>query len=121
MTSEMADKYALMSLIEVIGEMNVMDLIWLYLDNGSWHKKKHFMHLYTNSLNLTENEALIKRIEELIGIKCKLRIDRKKDGRQYYYLALSVSDSLIMKNIVRDYIRSYPELSCFNYKVGIYE
>jgi hypothetical protein len=121
MTSCEVDCYAIMSIEEIINKMEIEDVIALYFDDGSWHKKKHFMHIYTNSFNKDENLFLIKKLKELLDINCKLRLDKKKTGKEYFYLALSVSDSNILKGIINDYIISYPNLSCFNYKIGLYE
>lgn len=121
MTSKEADEYAILPVESLIERMDVYDLIWLYLDDGSWHKKKHYMHIYTNSLSKLDNMLLINHMNHILNIKPKLRIDRKKNGKEYYYLALSVSDSNSFKVHIVDYLKKYPNLSCFNYKVGLYE
>lgn len=62
------------------------DLILWYIDDGSWHKSRNTMHLYSNMLTECQSQILIKRIGALYGVEPRLRIDRKKDGRQFYYL-----------------------------------
>ncbi|MFZ7945703.1 hypothetical protein [Neobacillus sp. 19] len=77
------------SIEEVINDLDEFDLALWFLDDGSWHKNKHIMHLYSNMLNENQTDLLINKIESLYGIAPRKRIDRKKDGRQFYYLYFS--------------------------------
>lgn len=71
---------------DILKELTELDLFLWYIDDGSWHISRNTMHLYSNSLNYEESKILIKRIEELLGIEPRLRIDKKTDGREFYYL-----------------------------------
>lgn len=71
---------------EIIEELTEIDLFLWYIDDGSWHISRNTMHLYSNSLNFEESKILIKRIGEVVGIEPRLRVDKKADGREFYYL-----------------------------------
>lgn len=78
-----------MSYSEAIQILQKQDLILWLLDDGSLHRKHGTLHLYSNMLNKDESELLISKIYELYPVAMpKLRIDRKKDGRFFYYLYL---------------------------------
>lgn len=74
------------SIGDIIPVLDKEDLFLWYMDDGSWHIKRNTMHLYSNMLDESQSNLLIKRIGELYGIDPRLRIDRKRDGRQFYYL-----------------------------------
>jgi hypothetical protein len=74
------------SVEEVINDLDKFDMALWFMDDGSWHKNKHTMHLYSNMLDDIQTELLINKIENLYGIAPRKRIDKKKDGRQFYYL-----------------------------------
>lgn len=71
---------------EILEELTELDLFLWYIDDGSWHISRNTMHLYSNSLDLEESKLLIERIKEMAGIKPNLRVDKKADGREFYYL-----------------------------------
>jgi len=118
--SPMAEYYSQITIIDLISQMTIKDLIALYFDDGSWHKGKHIMNLYTNSLTIEENERLILKIHELLGYSPKMIFDRKKDGRQYPYLYFP-------RMLVKEFIPHINEfinetgLVCFLYKIGLSE
>jgi hypothetical protein len=74
------------SVEEVISDLDKFDLFLWFMDDGSWHKNKHIMHLYSNMLNDSQTDLLISKIESLYGMAPTKRLDRKKDGRQFNYL-----------------------------------
>lgn len=80
------------------------DLILWYLDDGSWHKGANTMHFYSNMLTETESNLLMDRIEHLYGVRPKLNIDRKKDGRQFYYLYFPRDLTKIFRPKVKEYL-----------------
>jgi hypothetical protein len=77
------------SVEEVISDLDKFDLFLWFMDDGSWHKHKHFMNLYSNMLNDSQTTLLINKIESLYGIAPRKCIDKKKDGRQFNYLYFS--------------------------------
>lgn len=102
---------------EALSEMTKHDLLLWYIDDGSWHKVRHTMHLYSNMLNDEETDTLIKRIEYLYGIAPRKRVDRKKDGRSYLYLYFPRKLVEIFRYEVLDFLKTN-ELDTLLYKVG---
>jgi hypothetical protein len=102
---------------EVIESLTKTDLIMWYLDDGSWHKVRHTMHLYCNMLTEDEVEVLINRIEWLYGIRPKNRVDRKKDGRAYPYLYFPRKLVEAFKPDVREFLETN-RIDSMLYKVG---
>lgn len=98
-------------------DITELDIFLWYLDDGSWHKVRNTMHLYSNMLTEEQSHILIDRIEELYGIPPSLRIDRKKDGREFYYLYFPRKLVNILHPIFKSYITALG-LSDSYYKVG---
>jgi hypothetical protein len=71
---------------ELIESIDKLDLFLWYMDDGSWHKTRNTMHLYSNMLDDDETDVLIEAIGSLYGILPRTRKDRKKDGRSFNYL-----------------------------------
>lgn len=101
----------------ILKSITEMDLFLWYLDDGSWHKTKNTMHLYSNMLDERESRMLIGRIEDMYGIAPRLRVDRKKDGRSFYYLYFPRKLVNILHPIFKSYITSF-NLTDSYYKVG---
>jgi hypothetical protein len=75
-----------LSLKEMLESMDMLDLVLWYLDDGSNHRVHGTAHLYSNSFDLAENELISEHIYRVLGIaRPVIRIDKKKDGRQFYY------------------------------------
>lgn len=107
-----------MSVEEAIDNLDLDGLIMFYLEDGTYHKNKHFMHIYCNTFTIEECNYLIEKIYKFYPIKkCAIRYDRKKDGRKYPYIYIPVSVSNIFKLDVLEFIR-LNDLACFLYKVG---
>lgn len=101
----------------VITTLDKEDLILLYLDDGSWHKTRNTMHLYSNMLDEEQSNLLIRHIGSLYGVEPRLRIDRKKDGRQYYYLYFPRDLVKLFRPDVKRYLID-AELTSLYYKFG---
>ena len=94
-----------MTNIEVINNLNKEGLIYYYLDDGSYHKTRHHMHLYCNTFNQEELECLINKIYEQYPIKpCTIHYDKKKDGRCYPYLYVPRKVVDVFKDDVYDFL-----------------
>jgi len=102
---------------ELIESLTKEDLYLWYLDDGSWHINRRTMHLYSNELNEEQSELLMDRIEELYGIKPRLRVDRKKDGRSFFYLYFPRDLVRIFRPEVEAYIKENG-IDSMMYKVG---
>lgn len=104
---------------QVLRDLDELDLFLWYLDDGSWHKSRNTMHLYSNMLDRYQSNTLIDRIGFLYGVKPRLRVDRKGDGREFYYLYFPRKLVNILHPIFKSYITAFG-LSDFYYKVGGY-
>ena len=111
-------KVASMSVKEVVSSLNKEGLSLYYLDDGTFHQKKHFGHLCCNTFTSEEVESLIDVLFRLYPIKrCSARYDRKKDGRAYPYVYIPVSVMREFKKDIKSTIDKY-ELTDFKYKIG---
>lgn len=110
-------KVADASIEDIIEDLTEEDIYLWYLDDGSWHKRRHTMHLYSNMLNEDQSNALIERIGVLYGIKPRLRIDRKKDGRKFYYLYFPRDLVCLIRPEIKEYIIENG-IDTMMYKVG---
>lgn len=102
---------------DILKDLTKEDLYLWYLDDGSWHLCRRTMHLYSNSLDKDQSNLLISRIKELYGIEPALRVDRKQDGRQFYYLYFPRKLVRIIRPEVERFI-SENGLETMYYKVG---
>lgn len=86
--------------------------IWFY-DDGSLHQKKHFYNLCTHSFTEEEHEdIIIPYLNKALDIKVTKRIERKKDGRIFFYCGINKRDGA--DNIIK-LLNKYP-IKCFKYK-----
>lgn len=97
--------------------LSKIDLLFWYIDDGSWHKGKKMMHLYCNDLNEYELNCLVSRIEHLYGEAPTVQRDKKKDGRSYPYLYFPRKLTNKFWRDVRRFIR-WNGLYSLSYKVG---
>lgn len=100
-----------MDKLSVIDQLDILGLIYYYLDDGSLHKTKHYMNIYCNSFCDEEVSHLVNKLYELFPIKrCSILTDRKKDGKAYPYIYVPVSvASLFSKNV-----RAFLEINNIN-------
>lgn len=91
----------------------------MYLDDGSWHKNKQFMHLYCNTFNDSQLELLTAKLTLLLGISPRPRKDRKKDGRSYNYLYFSTDLSRVFGSFVESFVTAN-QIKSMYYKVGLW-
>ena len=105
------------SMYDILRSLDKEDLFLWYLDDGSWHKNNHTMHLYSNMLNDEETDILIGRIEELYGIAPRKRKDRKKDGREFNYLYFPRDLVRKFRPEFKEYVTSL-QLESMYYKFG---
>lgn len=113
------NKVGAMSKIDVISRLNKFGLIIYYLDDGSYHQKRNFGHLYCNDFTPEEVDSLVEKVYELYPIKkCAIRLDRKKDGREYPYLYIPVSTMKVFKEDVFSFLKRN-RLNSLYYKAGL--
>jgi hypothetical protein len=105
------------SLSELILTLDKEDLFLWFMDDGSWHKTRNTMHLYSNMLNDAETDELITQIGDIYGIAPRARKDRKKDGRSFNYLYFPRDLVKRFRPEFKDYVMSYG-LESMYYKFG---
>ena len=107
-----------MSISDIVKSLDHEGLALYFLDDGTFHQKKHFGHLYCNTFTSEEVEILIDTLFKLYPVKrCTVRYDRKKDGRVYPYVYIPVPVMNEFKEDVKSLIDKY-ELTDFRYKIG---
>lgn len=97
-SKELLELYNSTSRKDLLSSAEDIDILILYLDDGSWHIRSELMHLYCNDLSEEEVTVLSKRITELYGEEPTLRYDKKKDGRSFPYFYFNRK----LTNTVRD-------------------
>jgi hypothetical protein len=105
------------SLESILTQLSKLDLIMWYLDDGSYHIKRHTMHLYCNMLTDAQIDLLLKRIESLYGIVPRKRQDKKKDGRNFPYLYFPRALVEVFRLDVEQFLLHHKLKSLF-YKIG---
>jgi len=76
------------------------------------------MHLYSNKLSESDSLLLIEKFTNLYGIAPKLRVDKKKDGRQFFYLCLNVELSKKFRAAVEKFGVKHKLFNLY-YKAGL--
>lgn len=108
-----------LNISECIDALDKLSLVMFYLDDGTYHQRKHFMHLYCNKFTIEETEKLIDKIYSLYPQKRgALRWDVKKDGRRYPYIYIPVKTANEFKKDVEKFLLDN-EIYSMLYKVGI--
>lgn len=117
--STLVTNVANLSVTECIEALTKESFIMFYLDDGTYHQKKHFMHLYCNEFTELEVESLISKVYSLYPYKrCSLRWDKKKDGRKYPYIYIPVKTASEIKKDVENFLIKN-EIYSLLYKVGV--
>ena len=117
-SSEEITNIALKSISECIKLLSLKGLYMLYLDDGTYHQKKHFMHIYCNMFSVQETEELANKIYGYYPIKRPtLRWDKKKDGRKYPYLYIPVDTTKALIEDVFEFVEDNQLYSLY-YKIG---
>lgn len=96
--------------------LNLMDdlgvALWFY-DDGSLHKTKLFYNLNTQAFSQEINHDLFVPFLSKFGIFAKPTIERKRDGREFWYLRISRYEGAYE---ITQLLNKYP-VHCYNYKV----
>lgn len=97
----------------ILNQLNDLGLALWFYDDGSLHKTKEYYNLYTNKFTLEEHENILVPYFENLGLIPKIRIDRKKDGRVFYYLSFSKYEgAYYITCILKKYLIEY-----YSYKI----
>lgn len=86
--------------------------LWFY-DDGSLHKNKLFYNLNTQKYSKEDNEYIAKYLYKKWNIRAIPTIERKKDGREFWYLRVrKFEGAFIISEILNKYY-----LNCYSYKI----
>lgn len=86
--------------------------LWFY-DDGSLHKRALFYNLNTQKFSKADNIYIADYLNRKWGIKAIPTIERKKDGREFWYLRIRKFEGAFkVSEIMRKYY-----LPCYSYKL----
>jgi hypothetical protein len=102
-------EWSIPELLEHITELGIA--LWFY-DDGSLHKKNLFYNLNTHSFSKEVQEQYFIPFFNKLGIYPKLQVERKKDGRVFWYLRIGKFSGAAE---VARILEKYP-IECYSYK-----
>jgi hypothetical protein len=105
------------SKLDLIRSIDMDDFILWYLDDGSYHQKKHFMNLNCHALSLDLVLDLQFHLWRVLGIDTKLTPDKKRDGRLFWYLRIPRNQAESIKPDI-DFFMLSQNISGLEYKIG---
>lgn len=111
--SEDITKIRNMSLQEALNLMDELGLALWFYDDGSLHKTKLFYNLNTQAFSKEENEEIFVPFLAKFGITAIPTIERKKDGRELWYLRIPRYQGSFEISTI---LAKFP-IECYNYKV----
>lgn len=102
-----------MSIEEAINLVDDLGIALWFYDDGSLHKTKLFYNLNTQAFSEEVNRDILVPFLAKFGITAKPTIERKKDGRKYWYLRIGRYDGAYE---ISEILNKY-KINCFNYKI----
>ena len=101
-----------LSIKEILDNLNELGIALWFYDDGSLHKKNLFYNLNTHSFSREIQETYFIPFFNRLGIYPKLQIERKKDGREFWYLRIGKFSGA---DKISDILEKYP-IKCYSYK-----
>lgn len=101
-----------MSIPELLDNINELGVALWFYDDGSLHKEHLFYNLNTHSFPKEIQERYFLPFFNKLGIFPKLQIERKKDGRIFWYLRIGKFSGA---DKVNKLLLKYP-IPCYSYK-----
>ena len=102
-----------LSIEETLKYINDLGIALWFYDDGSLHKNKLFYNLNTQAFSREINEDVFVPFFKSYGITAKTTIERKKDGREFWYLRISKYEGAYeISQILSKY-----KIDCYNYKI----
>lgn len=102
-----------MSIEEALTLMDDLGLALWFYDDGSLHKNKLFYNLNTQAYSEEVNRELFVPFLKKFNINAVPTVERKKDGREFWYLRIGKYDGAYE---ISQILNKYP-INCYNYKV----
>lgn len=102
-----------MSVEEALSYMDDLGIALWFYDDGSMHKTKLFYNLNTQAFSEEINRDVFVPFFQKFNIYAKPTIERKKDGREFWYLRISKYEGAYeISQILNKYY-----VDCYNYKI----
>lgn len=102
--------------LDLESSLNLMDdlgiALWIY-DDGSLHKNKLFYNINCQNISQEIQEDLFIPYLLKFGIKAKSTVERKQDGRIFYYLRISKYEGAYE---ISKFLKKY-YVNCYSYKI----
>lgn len=100
------------SINEILDHLNDLGIALWFYDDGSLHKTKLFYNLNTHAFPKEIQEQYFIPFFNKLGIYPKIQIERKKDGRIFWYLRIGKFSGA---DKISTILEKYP-LKCYSYK-----
>lgn len=100
-----------------INNLTIEDFYLWLIDDGSFHKTKHFMNLNSHALTRAENIELSYFLWHTHGIETRVYPEKKKDGRLFWYQYIPAAQVESILPEFKQFIITH-NLYGFEYKVG---
>lgn len=102
-----------LSIINAINQLDELGLALWFYDDGSLHKTKLFYNLNTQAYPKEINEKVFIPFLKKFNITARLTIERKKDGKEYWYLRISKFEGAYeISQLLKKYY-----VACYDYKI----
>ena len=111
-SSNLLLKYKKLSLPILLNNLTDLGIALWFYDDGSLHKRNLCYNLNTHSFTKEDQEKYIIPFFNTLGIYPKLQIERKKDGRIFWYLRIGKFSGA---DKISTILEKYP-IECYSYK-----
>lgn len=105
-------EYKYMSMDIILSKLTNLGIALWFYDDGSLHKTNLFYNLNTHSFAKEVQEKYFIPFFNKLGIYPKLQIERKKDGRIFWYLRIGKFSGADKISAI---LEKYP-ITCYSYK-----
>lgn len=111
-SSKELEQIKAMSIQDVLDNLNELGIALWFYDDGSLHKNNLFYNLNTHAFSKDIQEKYFIPFFNKLGIYPSLQIERKKDGRTFWYLRIGKFSGADKVSAI---LEKYP-LECYSYK-----
>lgn len=101
--------------LELLEEMDELGLaLWIY-DNGSLHKRGMFYNICTHCYSESDNYKIAETLKRKFNIEAIPTIERKKDGREFWYLRVpKYKGAFYVSEVMRKYLPESLHRKCIS-------
>ena len=101
-----------LSISEIVNQLDDLGIALWFYDDGSLHQERLFYNLNTHKFSKEIQEQVFIPFFNKLEIYPKVMIERKKDGRVFYYLSIGKFYGAIK---ISQILSKYP-VDCYSYK-----